>query len=534
MKNVYTAGLYLRLSKDDVLGGESGSIENQRIILSRYADEHGWCIRECYIDDGWSGTNFRRPAFERMLLDAKAGLINLIITKDLSRIGRSYIEVGRLTEETLPALGVRFIALSDGVDSLQEINEIAVYRNIFNELASKEISRKARLGKQACMAYGKFIGTYAPLGYKRDPTNKYRFVLDWETVPLVRHIFNMRAGGQGYRSIAVALNEERIPSPRDLHYMRAGIKNPHIGNNLWNASTIKSILKNEVYIGHMVQGKSGTISYKDHSIKAKSKDDWIRVENTHEPLIDLDTWAVVRRLDDTIYYPRKTVDGERSMFVGLIKCGDCGSAMKLNSGTKHRTDGTTYHQPYFICGNYARSGKSACSIHSVSVLALIEIITQEIRQHLHRRPCSEQRVLDIISHKQAALIDAYSACWQREHNVAKSRLSQLDTILQKLFENHVDGTVPHNIFCSLMERYSHEHERKTAILQSLTDRINQVSHTAFAADDYLGVIQQYINLELLSQNILLALVDSIEVSEGERTGNYRKCHIHIRYKFSYQ
>lgn len=265
----YQAGLYLRLSKDDLRAGESVSIENQRLLLTKYITEQGWELKETYVDDGYSGTNFQRPGFQRMMRDAEDKIINVIVVKDLSRIGRNYIEVGKLTDETLPALGCRFIALNDSVDTMLGDNDMAVYRNLFNEFYSKDTSKKVRTVKKACMERGQFLGTYAPFGYMKDPLDKHHLIIDEETAHIVRRMFQMRCAGQSFRSIAVQFNGEHIPSPKEIYYRRAGRENPAKENGIWNESTVKVILRNEAYIGHMVQGKSGTISYKNLNLFIK-------------------------------------------------------------------------------------------------------------------------------------------------------------------------------------------------------------------------------------------------------------------------
>lgn len=528
---VYKAGLYLRLSKDDERSGESASIENQRLMLTKYAEEQGWEIGEIYIDDGWSGTNFQRPAFQRMLTDAKDRRINLIAVKDLSRLGRNHIEVGRLTDDVFPELGVRFVAVNDRVDSLLGEDDMAAYRNLFNEFLSKDTSRKVRSVKKSCMERGKYLGTYAPLGYKKDPADKHHLIVDEETAHIVRRMFEMRAGGQSCRSITLTFNEERIPSPKGFYYSRKGKKNPNRENGIWNDSTVKVILRNEVYIGHMVQGKNGTISYKNHKMVAKPEEQWIRVENTHEPLVDLKTWDTVRLLDQKAYKPRRDSSGESNMFTGILKCADCGFNMRANIDKGIRKDGSEYRYVSFICGNYARSGKTACTVHTIYEHVMTQLILEEIRAYARLAAYDEQRVEDAILQTKSRESIAYLATYQRELKAAEERLVQLDSVIRTLYEDRVRGVITDSMFKNLMPKYEREREDKTAAVKLLREKVQKSRREWCDVSAWTQTIRRYTELETLSADILLELLDRIEVFEAEKLGKQRVCRIRIIYRF---
>lgn len=527
----YKAGLYLRLSKDDERSGESASIENQRLMLTKYAEEQGWEIREIYIDDGWSGTNFQRPAFQRMLADAKDRRINLVAVKDLSRLGRNHIEVGRLTDDVFPELGVRFVAVNDRVDSLLGEDDMAAYRNLFNEFLSKDTSRKVRSVKKSCMERGKYLGTYAPLGYKKDPADKHHLIVDEETAHIVRHMFELRAGGRSCRSIALAFNEERVPSPKEIYYSRKGTKNPIRENGIWNDSTVKVVLRNEVYLGHMVQGKNGTISYKNHKMVSKPEEQWIRVENTHEPLIDLKTWDTVRLLDQKAFKPRKDSTGAQNMFTGILKCADCGFNMRANIDRGTRKDGSEYRYVSFICGNYARSGKAACTVHTVYEHVLAQLVLEEIRGHARLAAYDEQRVADAILQTKSRESTAYLATYQRELKAAEERLVQLDSVIQTLYEDRVRGVITDSMFKNLMPKYERERKDKTAAAETLKSKVEKSQREWCDVSAWTQTIREYTELEVLSAGILLELIDRIEVFEAEKIGKQRVCRIRIVYRF---
>ena len=257
IETTYNVGIYCRLSNDDERDGESVSIENQKLLLQNYVRQRGWNEIDTYIDDGYSGTNFNRPGVKRLIEDAKAKRINVILVKDLSRFGRNYIEFGQYTDYLFPSLGCRFIALNNGIDTMSDngSTDVMCFLNLFNEFYSRDTSKKVKAVKKACAESGKFMGTYPAYGYRRDPLDKHHLVIDEETAPIVRRIFAMRASGMGFHAIAAALNEEGIPSPGVLYYQRKGQSDPRRVNHKWADQTVKNMVRSEVYIGNMVQGQ---------------------------------------------------------------------------------------------------------------------------------------------------------------------------------------------------------------------------------------------------------------------------------------
>ena len=329
-EKTYNVGIYCRLSNDDERDGESVSIENQKMLLQNYVRQMGWNEYRTYCDDGYSGTNFNRPAVKQLIEDAKAKRINLILVKDLSRFGRNYIEFGQYTDYLFPSLGCRFIALNNGIDteSHNGSTDVMCFLNLFNEFYSRDTSKKVKAVKRACAENGKFMGTYPAYGYKRDPADKHHLVIDEESAPMVRRIFDMRASGMGFRSIAAALNEENVLSPGTLYYQRQGRADPRNVSHKWTETTVRSLIRSEVYIGNMVQGKSGTLSYKSRKLVSKPEEEWIRVEGTHEPIISREIWETVVRIDQKKVRKTPLTDGIRSIFTGLVYCADCGFKMR--------------------------------------------------------------------------------------------------------------------------------------------------------------------------------------------------------------
>jgi DNA invertase Pin-like site-specific DNA recombinase len=527
----YKAGIYLRLSKDDERAGESVSIENQRMLLTKYAEDRGIDIKNEYADDGWSGTNMNRPAFRRMMRDAEDHVINMIIVKDLSRVGRNYIEVGRLTEETLPRLGCRFVALNDSVDSILGENDMMVYRNLFNEFYSKDTSKKVRAVKQACMRQGKYLGAYAPIGYKKDPMNKHHLIIDEETAPIVRRIFSLRREGMGQRAISNLLNAEHILSPRELYYSRIGKENPCNTNGLWNKDSVKAILSNEVYLGNLVQGRHGTVSYKNHSMVKKAEEQWVRVENTHEPLVSQADWETVRSLDGRNYRPRPDADGETRMFTGLLRCADCGFNLRAHISNDKRKDGSINRRVAYICGNYARSGKAACTVHMVQEPALVQLVLDEIREHAALAAFNEERVVNAILHSKNKETLSLNALHRQQLKMSGERLTELDRVMRTLYEDRVNGVISETIFKDMMTGFERERAVKESELADLRSKVEQCERDVCDVGAWVSAIRKYSALEELTQAILLELIDCIEVFEPESIGKQRICNIRVHYRF---
>ena len=404
IEKTYNVGIYCRLSNDDERDGESVSIENQKLLLQSYVRQRGWNEIAVYCDDGYSGTNFDRPGVKRLIEDAKAKKINLILVKDLSRFGRNYIEFGQYTDYLFPSLGCRFIALNNGIDTMSDngSTDVMCFLNLFNEFYSRDTSKKVKAVKRACAESGKFMGTYPAYGYKRDPEDKHHLVIDEETAPTVRRIFAMRAAGMGFRAIAVTLNEEGVLPPGALYYQRKGRSDPRNVNHKWAETTVKALIRSEVYIGNMVQGKTGTLSYKSRKLINKPEEEWIRVEGTHEPIISREVWDTVVSIDKKKVRKTPPTDGIRSIFTGIVYCADCGFKMRNHIERFTYKDGTPGRYSSFICGNYARSGKSACTIPQTVFQTLMRKYETDRAETAAAIPELEQKVRAQLENRQDA------------------------------------------------------------------------------------------------------------------------------------
>ena len=372
MQNSFDVGIYTRLSRDDNNGNlESMSIGNQRQILSDYVKEKGWNLVEAYIDDGFSGTNFDRPDFKRMLKDIEKGRINCVVTKDLSRLGRNYSMTGYYTDEYFPEQNVRYIAINDGVDTMGSNNDFAAFHNVINEYYPRDISRKVRQVKKSNAEKGMFMGSRAPYGYKKSPIDKHQLIIDEDVAHIVRRIFEDIANGENGRRIAGQLNEECIPCPRAYYYQNLDKENPRKDESMvWGSTSVLGIIKNQVYIGDMVQGQRQVISFKSKKRRKTDPEEWIIVENTHEAIISHDLWDEAQKMRKTReHFHTPKVEREVSIFAGLIRCADCGSTMAASLRGNEGKQKLTYR-----CGRYANHGKEVCSSHNIREEVLVDIV----------------------------------------------------------------------------------------------------------------------------------------------------------------
>lgn len=530
---IYNVGIYCRLSNDDEREGDSVSIENQRLLLQRYVQEQGWNLIDTYIDDGFSGTNFQRPGVQRLIADAKAKRINVILVKDLSRFGRNYIEFGQYTDYLFPSIGCRFIALNNGIDTENQdgSNDVMCFLNLFNEFYSRDTSRKVKAVKKACAESGKFMGTYPAFGYQRDPADKHHLIIDGETAPIVRRIFAMRAAGMGFRKIAVTLNEEGIQPPGVRYYQRKGQSDPRQVNHLWADNTVKTLLRNEVYIGNMVQGKCGTMSYKSRKLVSKPIEEWIRVEGTHEPIISREIWDTVVSIDAAHTRRRDASDGITSIFSGLVYCADCGFKMRNHVERSKHKDGSLARYAAFICGNYGRSGKRACTIHMIYERVLTEIVLGDIQEKARCLKYDREGLLDRIVQMKNKERHSRMVSWEQELKITKDRLRELEKLMQNLYEDKCGGVVPTAVFQTLMQRYETERAQKSAALPELEQKVKNQIENRQDVERWAEIISRYTDITELDETILFALVDRIEVGESGIENGVRVREVKVFYRY---
>ncbi|MDR1137020.1 MAG: recombinase family protein [Synergistaceae bacterium] len=546
MEKRYNAGLYLRLSLEDAVsavkqGGrtkgnpfqtESVSIENQRAILSEYVALRGWNVAGSYVDDGYSGGNFARPAFQRMLEDAEAGLIDLILVKDLSRLGRDYLDVGKYTEEVFPMLGVRFIALMDGIDSEGSM-DILPFRSILNDYHLKDLSRKIKSTLRAKAENGTYIGSYAPFGYEKDPNNPGRLVVDEPAAEVVRRIFELRLQMIGMSKIAGILNRDGVKCPAVYRDEKVGRAREYRRGGVWQFQTVKLILRNEAYIGHSVKFRKGAVSYKNGKIVDRPKEDWIRVENTHEPVIGRETWDAAQAVNLQRYdsSPVPAAARKPSLFSGLLVCADCGGGFNRSnwSGTTKNTLGKKYG--YYNCSMFKQSGQAHCCNHSISELALLTIVREDVRRHLERIGSdgnATERAAAELGKRMSSLSDGRA---KEKLAMLDKRLAELDALFAKLYEDRLSGAVSPETYKSLAADAEAERETLAKERGCLMSEIEKSQKSACGVEQWVSLLRSYMEFENPDYEAVHSLVERIEIGRREGAGKRKRQNIKIIYRF---
>ena len=444
----FRAAIYCRLSKDDDLDGESASIANQRDMLESYCEKQGWEVVAVYQDDGYTGLNMERPDLKRMLKAIERRQINLVITKDLSRLGRNYLQTGTLIEDFFPRHGVRYIAMNDGIDTMRDNNDIAPFKNILNEMYSKDISKKVHSSYLLKAQQGQFTGCVAPFGYRKDPEDKNHLLVDEETAPIVRQIFLWALEGHGPNFIRRRLEEQKVPCPtwwnreRGFRNVRTKWekKDPENGRYMWDFSVIKDILMNPVYTGAIASQKKD-YRFKIGTIGEKKPQDWIVVEERHEPLIDSKSFAIVQDKLKSRQRPRQ--DGETSLFAGLIKCGECGKSLTI------RTTHAKHPQQIYACKTYGAFGKNHCTQHRVEYDTLYHLVLNKIRECAKAALTDGKAIAGKLTNTCEAEQKGQREALERSLTKDEERIEVLEKMVLRLYEDMVAGrsAKPTSISC---------------------------------------------------------------------------------------
>lgn len=526
--NNYNVGIYCRLSRDDHNGNlESMSISNQRQVLMDYVREKGWTLTDCYVDDGFSGTNFDRPDFKRMIRDAERGRIDCIVTKDLSRLGRNYVQTGYYTDEYFVENDIRFIAVNDGIDTMKDNNDIAAFHHVLNEFYPRQVSKKVRQVKKKSAEQGKFMGSQAPYGYKKSPEDKHVLIIDEEAAEIVRKIFFEFAGGDTGRQIATRLNAEHIDTPRFYHYAKAGRPNPlSEEKNVWGSNTIMQLLKNQVYIGNMVQGKREVVSFKTKKRRVVDPSEWIVVENTHEPIIDRETWDKVQTRISENGSPKPLKNKSIALFSGIVRCADCGSPL-----AHMRRKYVAYEKGVYRCSRYNNNGGRACTTHNVDEDTLAAFVLNDIRTHARLSMEDKERIagqlVTALRKKNSKEISAVN----RKVQECEKRINVIGQTIKNLYEDKCMGKLPENIFYDLLGKYNQEQADIEKRLPELRAELARVEENTSGIDRWIDMISQYADLKELTRNIVFNLIDNITVSERTKVDGEWVQEINIEYRF---
>ncbi|MCI8928224.1 MAG: recombinase family protein [Lachnospiraceae bacterium] len=517
--------LYARLSKDDGdADKESNSITNQLQMLRYHAKEKGFEVIGEYVDDGISGTTFNRPDLNRMIEDAMndpepSG----IMVKDMSRFGRNNAMFMYYVEEIFPNHDIQFIALNDDVDTRFDENEMMPFKSIMNEYYARDTSKKIRSVKKTMALNGGFCGSFAPYGYMVDPENKRKLLVDPETAPVVRRIFELSKAANSVHQIARTLCEDGILIPRAYRAMKNGTLETSTGFKFptdWTGKNVKMILENQVYLGHMVSHKTQTKSFKNKKLVAVPEEDWIIVRNTHEPFIDEETFELVQKFISVKKQPNKTK--RPNMFVGLVKCPDCGRNMAFSNPNGKR--------PGFRCRTYVRNS-NLCTTHSIPYGALEQIVMGDIQKHIRNmEDLGEQFIEEMheLSEKGGGQkIEQY----RQELETAEKRIAEIDNVIMKLFEQSALGKITEERFEKMSTAYENEQKELTQKRNDLKAKIKEEEKKTQSTNQFLETIRKYESVTELNRSMLVELIDSIYVYQAEETGRERKQKVEINYRF---
>ena len=500
----YHAALYIRLSKEDESEGPSQSVQNQESLLREFVQQHRLSVHDTYIDDGWSGTNFDRPAFQRMIADIEAKKVNMVITKDLSRLGRDYILTGHYMERYFPEHRVRYISLLDGIDTGVDstANDITPFRAIMNDMYAKDISKKIKSVKRDKQRKGQFIGGKPVYGYKMHPTEKNKIVIDEEVAPIVRRIFALALSGMSCRNIATLLNQEGVPTPATYAGLPVARPGPYTG--LWSSERISDMLQNETYIGNMVQGRSVKISYKSKKCLKQDPANWVVVEGTHEPLVDRETFQKVRMLANSRRHTRsRTYD---FLLKGLIFCHECGYPLAVLNRKNAKGEDVLY----FVCRTYQRFTKAgACTCHSIKEKTVTDAVIAKVRE-VCQAYLNPDELLPVA--QEAVENAGKQSRLESELQALQSKIDSLTANLDRMYTDWLSGLLPEADFQRIFSRIKLEREQLEEKRQEL--ELRQKSPVR-SEDRARELVQQFIETAGESRELLVSLIERVEFTEDK-------------------
>ena len=541
MNRQYKAGIYCRLSVDDasnsakaknyIPGDESVSIENQYELLSKFVMLNGWIEVKTYKDDGYSGGNFQRPGFSEMLEDARAGVINLILVKDLSRLGRDFVEVGRYTDVIFPALGCRFVSMLDCLDTEGDNTDMLHFRSLMNDYHLKDLSSKIKSVLHAKMKSGQHLAAYAPYGYRKSDEDKHKLVIDEDAAAVVRRMYEQRQAGMAYGKIAATLNTEGVLSPRwywAIHYGNGSCR----FSKLWTYTAVKNILCDPVYIGKLVQNRTGTRSYKDKTYVSKPKSDWIIHEDAHEAIVSAGVWNRVQEINRAAKARcENNAPPTPALFSGKLVCAGCGSPMVANRETQRRRDGSVKRYTSYCCSRYLSSGRCLCSRHRVYEIGLKELVLTEIKTHAQAVELDAGAVFERIKKQVIAISGVRSGNAKREAAALRRRVWELEQIAAKLYEDKVNGVISEASFTSLIGRCESKRAEIAARLERIDAELSASERESDKAQRWADAIRRRLCLQELDRETVDELIDHIEIGERSVIDGQKHQDITIYYRF---
>ena len=524
-KNDKITALYCRLSRDDELQGDSNSIINQKAILQKYADDNGFGNTMFFVDDGYSGTNFDRPDWERLIALAEDGKIGTVVVKDMSRLGRDYLKVGYYTEVFFPGLDIRFIAINNGVDSAnQQDSDFTPFLNIINEWYAKDTSKKIRAVFKAKGQSGKPLCTNPPYGYVKDPEDKSRWIIDPEAAEVVREIFSLCVKGYGPTQIAKELTRRQIENPV-AHARKQGLTLPAKTLDedpcAWHDSTVARLLTRVEYLGHTANFKTYRKSYKNKKQMHNDRSEWQIFENTHEAIIDQETFDIVQKIRDG--RRRLTPMGEMPILSGMLFCADCGAKLYQVRGR-----GWEHSKEYFVCATY-RKQKGKCSSHQIRNVVIEQLLLDDIRRVTAYAREHEDEFVRLVTQKSKQETERNLRESKKELEAAKARVTKLDGIIQRLYEDNIEGKVSDERFAKLTATYEAEQRQLEYRIAELQSFMLNAKNESLGVDTFLSMVRSYTDIKELDAEIIRVFVEKILVYKAEKVDRHRVQRIKIIY-----
>ena len=520
--------LYCRLSQEDMQAGESESIQNQKLILQRYADEHFFLNTRFFVDDGFSGVSFEREGLQTMLREVEAGNVATVITKDLSRLGRNYLKTGELIEIVFPEYEVRYIAINDGVDTAREDNEFTPLRNWFNEFYARDTSKKIRAVKQAKAQRGERVNGEVPYGYIADPNDRNHLIPDPETAHVVKQIFAMYVRGDRMCDIQNWLRDNEILTVGELRYRRTGrTQHPRPQQNAWYNwpdKTLYDILTRQEYLGHTITAKTYKVSYKSKKTRKNAEDKRYFFPNTHEPLIDEETFELAQKRIATRHRPTKS--DEIDLFSGLLFCGDCGYKMYLQKGA-----GTPERKHAYTCGNYRNRARNdfLCTTHYIRKSVLKELALADLQRVMSYVKGHEQEFIQTATECSEQAMKKALGHQRKELDKAEARLGEINLLFRKLYEDNALGRLSNEQFVFLTSGYEDEKRELTKRAAELKKEIDTAAEHSADVKRFVALVRRYTEISELTYENVHEFIDRILVYELDKDTNTRK--IEIFYSF---
>ena len=515
--------LYCRLSQDDKQEGDSNSIINQKKILKKYALDRGYTNIQFYIDDGVSGTTFNRAGFQSMIADVETGKVKRVIVKDMSRLGRDYLQVGMYTEIFFPEHDVHFIAVNDGVDSNQEDNEFTPFRNIINEWYAKDTSKKIRAVKRSKGMAGEHIGSHPPYGYMKNPENKKEWIIDEEAAEVVREIFRLCVGGYGPTQIANILTERKILCPTYYALEKGGKPRTALPADkfTWNGPVVAKILDRMDYLGHTVNFKTHVKSYKVHKTIYNSPDQWKVFEGTHEAIIDKETFEIVQKIRAGKRRPTRM--GEMPMFSGLLYCADCGRKLSF-----HRKADEPAEKHHYLCENY-RSNTANCTMHYIRNVVVERIVLENLKEVIQYVSNYEDEFVRMIMDSDMRQRNRELSQKKKRLAEIQKRIGELDTIFQRIYEDNIIGKLSDERFMKMSKGYEDEQRTLQTEADGIQSELQQEEKKSVDVKRFLAIVKKYTDLTELTPEILREFIDKIIVHAPDKSSGRRLQEIEIIY-----